>query len=97
MGVPYYIDVLVFTFDIDKIITGTISFPRLIFEHNSCIHGFKKIKMLLFNSISKNQDSKFQLWSATVKVSKKVSNVKIYQQTFAKLNDWEVFCPLQIM
>lgn len=48
MDVPYYIDILVSTFDIDKIITGTISFPRLIFKHNSCIHGFKKNKNVTF-------------------------------------------------
>lgn len=62
MDVAYYIEVFVFTFDIDKIITGTIIFPRLIFKHNSCIHGFKKMKNVTFQFyISKNQDSKFQL------------------------------------
>lgn len=48
MDVPYYIEVLVYTFDIDKIITGTINFPRLIFKHNSCIHEFKKNKNVTF-------------------------------------------------
>lgn len=42
MDVAYYIEVLVFKFDMDKIITGTIKFPSLIFKPNSCIHGFKK-------------------------------------------------------
>lgn len=48
MDVPYYIEVLVYTFAIDKIITGTINFPRLIFKHNSCIHEFKKNKNVTF-------------------------------------------------
>lgn len=55
----------------DKIITGTINFPDLF---SNTIHVLKKLKNVTFQFyISKNQDSKFLLWSATVKVSKKLA------------------------
>lgn len=61
MDVAYYIEVLVFKFDIDKIIIGrpTINFPRLIFKQNSWILKIKNVTFQFY--ISKNHDSKFQL------------------------------------